>query len=169
MCLIVDTCEAALVLGAKSGGRYADLHDAIVARGTARLVIGGRLKEEYYAMKRYLPILTELRDAGRLRILPHNEVERATADFAELARCRSNDQHVLAVAQIGGVRLLVSADADLRQDFTDGAVLSPPGYLYSERNHRTLIERHCRGCSAKSLRGTRRTRASIPPAGGAAV
>ena len=46
--------------------------------------------------------------------------------------CRSNDAHIIELAQISGARLLYSNDRDLTDDFRDrGLVPNPRGRVYS--------------------------------------
>ena len=62
---------------------------------------------------------------------------------------KSNDSHVLALAQISGARLLYSNDTDLQQDFKNGGLINRPrGKVYSTResqsfrdSHKTLLRR----------------------------
>ena len=44
---------------------------------------------------------------------------------------QSDDPHILALAQIGGARLLYSDDQPLHGDFKNAALLDPPGAIYS--------------------------------------
>ena len=47
-------------------------------------------------------------------------------------RCRSNDTHVIALAQISGARLLYSNDKDLHVDFKNKRLIDEPrGKIYS--------------------------------------
>ena len=44
-------------------------------------------------------------------------------------RCKSNDPHVIALAQLSGSRVLYSEDSELRDDFRDPTLLEPRGML----------------------------------------
>ena len=71
--------------------------------------------------------------------------------------CRSDDEHVVAVAQLGGARLLYSNDADLQADFGDKALVDRPrGKVYSTRIHDDLTPAHRRLLANRSLCTQRR-------------
>ena len=57
--------------------------------------------------------------------------------------CRSNDQHVIALAQVSGARLLYSDDGDLHEDFKNNRLINRPrGVVYSTKNGDNLTPAH---------------------------
>ena len=57
--------------------------------------------------------------------------------------CRSNDQHIIALAHVGGARLLYSNDGDLHDDFDDkGLIDNPRGKVYSTRKKKNFTRAH---------------------------
>ena len=75
--------------------------------------------------------ILEYRQAGKLKLIDKNKVD-ATAHG--LNNLRSNDSHIVALAICGNVKVLVSADRALRQDFKDIG-----GKVYQNREQRHLL------------------------------
>lgn len=97
-----------------------------------RLVVGGRQWRELQknsAAKRWL---LQGITAGRVRRVARAKVEAQTEEVAQDPRLASNDPHVIALARVGGARLLYSNDRDLQQDFKNPALTGPPrGRIYT--------------------------------------
>jgi len=78
-------------------------------------------------------------------------VDDEARTLSKEACCRSNDEHVLALARLGGARLLYSRDEALREDFKDVRLLANPrGKLYPETKGaacRLWLQRQRRLCS----------------------
>ena len=59
--------------------------------------------------------------------------------------CRSNDTHVIALAQISGARLLYSNDKDLHVDFKNKRLIDEPrGKIYSTNEDKNFTYSHAR-------------------------
>lgn len=101
-----------------------------------RLVVGGKLRQELgsYEATRFL---RELDLAGKLTSVDDQHVNRLAASLkrrpsSHPGSCRSDDHHVIALAQISGARLLFSNDRALHQDFKNTSLIDqPPGTVYS--------------------------------------
>ena len=132
MCLIVD----ASVVGEMFGGDDTSAGKAILdwlndRKGT--IVVGGKLLKE---LSRGSNKFTEwarqalLREV--MRRVEDTKVDRRTKQLIKDGNCKSNDPHVIALAQLGGARLLYSNDVDLHQDFDDKSLIdNPRGKVYS--------------------------------------
>jgi hypothetical protein len=142
MCLIVDANVASLVFSAEPHDDFRPIWNALL-KGRAVAVHGGHLTVEYSRMTRIRRLLLELGRRGALRKVEDGPVELATANFAEKG-IRSDDPHILGLAQVSIVRLLCSHDQDLHADFTNPALLQPQGSVYQDSDHAPLIARHCR-------------------------
>ncbi len=60
-----------------------------------------------------------------------------------VGKCRSDDEHIIALDEISGTRLLCSHDRKLSQGFTDLKLLSnPKGKVYKNRNHKHLLHQN---------------------------
>lgn len=128
--LIVDANVATQVFGQPKEA-LSPVQAALMA-GQARAVHGGRLTDEYLRIGEALRFLRLLDQKGAARLLPEAKVRAAEAALAASGRLESDDPHVLAIAQLGSVRLLVSDDAALIRDFQNPALLSAPkGRVYS--------------------------------------
>lgn len=143
MCLIVDTNLVTKVFVEFEERDFAPIRTAL-ARRRATAVWGGRLKREYFALARYRRLFAEYERSGSLRMIPDSEVDEEETRVVQDGACRSDDQHIVALARCSGVRLLCSRDQDLHADFTNPGLLSPPGSVYQRRSHRKLLSRHCR-------------------------
>ncbi len=143
MCLVVDTNVAPDVFAAPATGPFRAVYDAL-KRGRAVAVIGGtRMRFEYERLRSIQPIILELDRAGRCRQLDDGAVDGEAMHLTREGLCRSDDEHILAVARVSGVRLLCSNDTDLHADFTNPRILSPKGSVYQNASHRRLIAKHC--------------------------
>ena len=115
--------------------------------GTGVLVVGGKLLEELNNTR----AKTWLDTAIRSQIVSRedwNKVNARTAQLISEQSYKSNDPHILALAQVSGARLLYTNDKDLQADFKNKALIDKPrGKVYStlkdidfKESHRALIE-----------------------------
>ena len=121
-----------------------------INNGNGRLVAGGLLMSE---LERSSPGFkawsSQAQRSGKLLVENADEVENKTAALSEAGACKSNDHHVIALAQVSGARLLYSNDRALQDDFRDKSLIdSPRGRVYStlgtsgfSRSHRNLLRR----------------------------
>lgn len=142
MCAILDANVAGQVFGADrpaAGRAFFDWFDS----GRGRLVAGGRLLRELDRNHAFKEWRLQAVLAGRVMLLNDEAVDRRTRRLEQENACRSNDEHVIAVAQLGGPRLLYSNDGDLQDDFADKALIDDPrGKVYSTRVHEDLKQEH---------------------------
>ena len=116
-----------------------------INRGSMRLVAGGKLLEELDNDTRFRIWRQQATLAGRIRILNAEQIEAKTVELRNAGTCRSNDPHVLALAQASGARLLYSNDGALRDDFKDPELISTPRRsIYSTRSGGQLRDSHRR-------------------------
>ena len=137
MCAIVDAQVAHEVFGGdpSSAGRefFKWIH-----KGSGRLVTGGKLWQE---LKRGSPDFRqwarEAQLAGLINLLDERQVDQRTTQIERDAEHKSNDPHVLAVAQISGARLIFTNDEHLGQDFRNKSLIDQPrGSVYHTRDVR---------------------------------
>ena len=156
MCAILDADVAHQVFGKERPPAGEAFFDRINSGGM-RLVVGGKLLEELDNDARFRIWRQQASQAGRVGIVDAQRVEARTADLRNEGACRSNDLHVLALAQVSGARLLYSNDLSLHQDFGNQQLINNPrGKIYSthaggqlRESHRRLLRRNdlCRGGS----------------------
>lgn len=145
MCAIVDANRADDVFGRNQSEAGRALFEWIV-KGSGRIVIGGEVKRELTrtSAKAWL---RELSLAGRAISVADARVDDRAKEIGPL--CRSNDAHVVALAQVSGARLLYSNDRRLHEDFGNSTLVNEPrGSIYStyesdrfNRHHRGLLRR----------------------------
>ncbi len=103
-----------------------------LSRNQVRVAVGGLLLNELRKTK----FRDWLREAGLNALLyrvDSAKVETVATDLQ--GRCRSNDHHVVALAQVSGARLLCSRDQALQADFKN---LISRGKVFPWREDRTL-------------------------------
>ena len=138
MCAILDANVVGQVFGEDrpaSGQAFFDwLH---TDRG--RLVIGGKLRRELDSNVAFRQWRVQAVLAGRVTILNDDGIDAKARQLAKENTCRSDDEHVVAVAQVSGARLLFTNDRDLQRDFNDKALIDQPrGKVYSTRTRDDL-------------------------------
>ena len=131
MCAIVDANVVHEVFGPSlppAGERFF----AWINKGRERLVVGGKLLEELERDSDYSQWALQGQLAGTLRIMNPAEVDARTKKIQNEVPIKSNDPHIVALAQLSGARLLYSNDRDLMDDFRDQRLIDkPPGRVYS--------------------------------------
>lgn len=141
MCLIIDANVASDVFSGKPSVDFQPIWNAL-AKKKAIAVHGGKLSNEYSKLKRITRLLVELTRQGCLRKIPDEQVKAETIIYKN-KEIKSDDAHILALAKVANVRLLCSKDKKLHADFTNNALLNPPGSVYQKHTHSHLISKHC--------------------------
>ena len=133
MCGILDANVAGDVFGSNSTDAGDTFFDWINS-GVGCLVVGGKLWDELITNGNFLEWASDAERAGRLRRVSKSAVDARTSEIIAQGVCRSNDEHIIALAQVGGVRLLYTDDGDLTADFRDRRLISNPrGRVYPHR------------------------------------
>lgn len=148
MCIIVDANVRDIVFG-KSRVPASELLLNSIDNRSHRLVIGGKLKNELMEANSFKNWLVQARLAQQIRVIPDDPVNLKADDLRRTGACKSDDEHVIALAQESGSRLLYTDDVDLQQDFDDrNLVANPRGRVYTtlryqdvRRSHRDLLAR----------------------------
>ena len=162
MCAIVDVNVAPEVFG-DNPSPVAEKFFEWLERGGGRLVVGGKLLEE---LEENSPDFRRWGQAaqlaGKMTTVNKEEVDARTRQIERGGAIRSDDPHILALAQVSGARLLYSNDRNLGDDFRDRTLIdNPPGRVYTtrrdknapqaldntrfRRSHRELLKRNvCR-------------------------
>ena len=132
MCLIVD----ANVVGEMFGDDDNSAGKAILnwlndRKGT--MVVGGKLlKELNQGSNKFAEWARQALLREVVRRVDDTKVDDRTTKLIRDGACKSNDPHIIALAQVGGARLLYSNDGNLQQDFRDkGLIDNPRGRVYS--------------------------------------
>ena len=143
MCAIVDANIASEVFGPRPQPTGAKFFEWL-EEGTGRLVAGGQLLEELEngspGFRKWASVAV---GAGKLRIVNKEEVDTRTCHIQSQGACKSDDPHVIALAQVSGARLLYSNDTNLQGDFTDKQLIdNPRGKVYSTLKHKSFHRSH---------------------------
>ena len=84
--------------------------------------------------------------------MPNEAVNARTEKLRQRDMCRSNDEHVLALALVSGARLLYTNDAALIADFKDREiVVNPRGKVYTTAVHNRVTATHRRLLGDRAL------------------
>lgn len=133
MCVVLDADVLFEVFGddrPPAGKAFFDWID----QGRVRLICGGKLLEELAKRENFKVWWREALLAGRATSVDNKAVERETNRLIEENSGQSNDKHVLALALVGGARLLYTNDTNLRDDFKNPSLINNPrGKIYSTR------------------------------------
>ena len=120
-----------------------EFHNAI-HQGLA-LVAGGQLLSELDQNTTFREWRAAAMQVGRVRIVPDHNVDRLANELRTRDVCVSNDEHVIALAQISGARLLYSNDGELHTDFRNKRLVDAPrGKVYTTRERRDYTSIHRR-------------------------
>ena len=79
-----------------------------------------------------------LRQRGKLKIVPSQDVEEKASELTGMIS--SDDEHIVALALVAGVKVLVSyreGDSDLFDDFRDKNLVG--GRVYTRKTHTHLL------------------------------
>ena len=159
MCALVDANVASEVFGPKRN-EASDKFFNWLSTGTGILVVGGQLQEEisktqYRDWGRQALLSGRIRQAllsGRIKREDPHKVEAQTSKLKNEKACKSNDQHIIALAQLSGARLLFSNDSDLQQDFKNKKLIdNPRGRVYSTKKIKDYTNSHKRLLGMKRL------------------
>lgn len=105
-----------------------------INRGEGVLVAGGKLLRELLVTSVRKNIDEAFR-SGRMKKISDQKVDTLTKDLQDREEFKSDDPHVLALAQASGARLLYSNDGDLQRDFGNKKFIDQPrGKVYSTKS-----------------------------------
>lgn len=133
MCGILDANVAHEVFSEPNDAGRAFLH--WVTAGSHRLVIGGKNRQELGRLQKLGKRggwISQLIQSGRVRQVDDIEVNDLAEQIRSSGSCKSNDEHIIALAQISGARLLYTNDQLLQRDFDNKELIDKPrGKVYS--------------------------------------
>lgn len=140
MCIIIDAnaFHEGLNKRTEAGKKVFDW----LADGKVAMAIGGKLLKEIAGNS---PNAARwIRDGiGSNTVISVDDSEVNDAAKRLEGVCKSDDPHVIALAQVSGARLLYSKDKTLHEDFKNRALLNNPrGKVYSTIEHHRFSRRH---------------------------
>ena len=108
-------------------------------------MVGGKLLDELDGNATFREWRSTAAQYGRVQQLGDQTVQERTAELLASRSCKSNDPHIIALAQLSGARLLYSNDSDLHADFGDPALINGPrGRVYSTKERQAFGPAHKR-------------------------
>ena len=128
MCAILDANLLGEVFSARpqpAAGQFFDWMQML----RCRVVVGGKVRIELERNESFRRWAGDALRDGWLRNVDDELVDEQARRLLDAGLCRSDDEHIIALAQMSGARLLFSQDEDLRADFIDNAFMSPRGRL----------------------------------------
>lgn len=161
MCAILDANSAHDVFGLSRRSAAGKDFYAHLQKGGMELVVGGKVLQELRQssgeFREWLKEADRDGHRGRIRNVAPEQVNARQAALERTANLRSNDPHVIALAQVSGARLLYTKDRSLRKDFSNKEFLNNPrGMIYpvgdgpqakrdrKDLRHRNICGRHTR-------------------------
>ena len=153
MCAIVDKNVVGEVFGKSKTEAGAQFFEWI-NEGSGRLVVGGALmgKGELGDACIFENWARQAQLSGKMLVANKKEVENKTALLEETGACKSNDHHVIALAQVSGARLLYTNDRALQKDFKDKRLIDKPrGRVYSTLVDQKFTDTHRRLLGRRDL------------------
>lgn len=85
-------------------------------------------------------IVNVYRRQGKIKIIAKKEVEAKLKDLKK-KRIKSNDLHIIALAQASRATLLVTKDANLKSHFKNRDLIKN-GKIYDRKKNKKLLEKH---------------------------
>lgn len=137
MCVIVDNSVSHHVFSDTPSEAAKRILDRIES-GRLRFVAGGQLLHELKGNATFRIWMREALQQGTARRIGPDKVTERAKLLRQNTQLRSNDSHVIALAQLTGARLLFSDDKALNHDFRNiNLIHSPSGSVYTTLNNRT--------------------------------
>ncbi len=150
MCAIIDANIAHEVFGTERPPA-GDAFFNRVNQGGIRLVVGGKLRCEL-ASREFQAWALQAQLAGTLLSFSDDRIQAREQELQASGPFKSNDVHILALAQISGARLLYSNDQNLHQDFKNSRwIAGPRGRIYSTLRTKELTPGHKRLLGQRNL------------------
>jgi len=152
MHIIIDNMVVRRALLAEGDVDFSPVREKLFDKAL-KLVYGGKLLEEYCTNREVRAMVLRLDQSGGARAYDNARVISRTKAIKKSGLCRSNDAHIIALAQESGARLLCSTDKTLHRDFTNRDLISGPrGKVYQGHLHLPMLQRYCDACRRQSTR-----------------
>ena len=132
MCLILDTNRYGLFLDPTNEDMKPVRNWVGKKNGKIAYSPVGKMKDELKKFPKMRKQFEQYSRAGKLKNFPVEAVKQRKESLPSL---RSDDPDIIALAQVSGVRLLVSSDKNLNSDFKTIV----RGKIYQTRSHKHLL------------------------------
>lgn len=156
MCAILDANVVGQVFGRDRPSAGRAFFDWLQS-DNGRLVAGGQLREELDRNSAFVQWCREAVLAGRVTLLNDDAINSRTEQLKREDTCRSDDEHIVAVAQMSGARLLFTNDKALQGDFKNRVLIDQPrGRVYTTLVRGDVSTTHRQLLSSRNLCGQSR-------------
>lgn len=143
MCAIIDANARDDVFGKTKSEGGKQFFDWLMKPNGGTFVAGGKLLRELEKdSPDFVRIFAERKAAGRAFQISDEKVDAVEESIKEQRLFRSNDPHVLALAQVSGARLLFTYETtgQLQRDFKNPRILANPrGKVYPHANYQRFL------------------------------
>jgi hypothetical protein len=144
MCLIIDANCATVTLSSNPSAEFAPVMHAILAKNAVMVLGGTKLRGEYQKLSTVWRFIVALDRAGKTKAYSDTAIDALQAVLEKSGMLKSDDPHILALAQVSGARLLCSKDQDLHHDFLSKNLIdNPRGSIYQNKSHAPLLRKCC--------------------------
>ena len=147
MCAVVDVNNCYKIFGNLEQRTPAGSYFFNWLEGASgRLILGGtKFNSEIDKVGHYIVWLKTAMRTGHAHKVNDHLVDAAAQELEAGDECKSDDHHLIALAKVGGARLLFSEDPDLHEDFRNPEIVANPrGRVYSTRFDHEVSEEHRR-------------------------
>ena len=142
MCAIIDANIVAEAFGAKTTDAGKAFRQR-VDEGWLQLVVGGKVLDELDANGAFRDWRATAVRYGKVRVANEDAVRARTQELVDSGVCVSDDEHVVALAQVSGARLVYSNDRLLHRDFKSKTLIDEPrGKVYTTRSTKSFTKLH---------------------------
>ena len=159
MCVIIDASVVSLICKQPAAPAFRPVVDWLTSsKQDGRLVYGGRLSKELFRVGEAQRFIAQRKRDGRAVEFPDAAVDAKEKELKKAGLCKSNDQHVIALAIVSGARTLCSDNKRKRHlyaDFKNKALIdNPGGRIYRDPSHRRLLA-HTPSCERELKHASR--------------
>ncbi|MGL4574402.1 MAG: hypothetical protein ACRCV9_06395 [Burkholderiaceae bacterium] len=135
MALIVDANCSTRVFAQNPTDDFLPVIECLRQRRNSMHYGGTKLLQEYAKTKTVLRTILSLDRAGIAKRIDDDKVDTKESELVDESQCESNDPHIVALALVGGAKVLISHDVALHQDFKKIA----KGSIYQCSDHLPLL------------------------------
>ena len=137
MCAIVDCANVGNTSVGPAASQAGKAFLDYVSRGGLKLLVGGqKLRQEIAGCSQeFQRWLTLAIRAGHILNIDDDPIDALAEVLHAAGTCKSDDQHLVALASATGARLIYTNDRDLQTDCQD--LLDPPAKVYTTNDNRT--------------------------------
>jgi len=140
MCVVIDTCVFHRVFNPEDGA-FSPVAQWL--RGKGKMVIGGSTYEEQLRkMRRYLPLVAELRRSGKVVIIDKDRVDEREREIRAMEpNADFDDPHLIAIVCTSRCKVVCTLDARADRYLLQARFYPNGGKpkIYRQKSHKHLL------------------------------